>query len=220
MLTIARLPNLKTLNYSTITAKERPNAETYYLNQIAAEISLVTTGPGGIAAVKAAHPRWSELVEEYGEPVISSSTASTGSANGAVDPNSLAARLATLTFYLADPAVFPHMPAAEREWKEELPKSFDIYFVLGRVGKELGVLPLNLRLIWETGEWDPAQRSTSQAEIEEWDSEDEEGGEAETGREMVKREVELVPGTRALGTYIEGREARVRVEVKEEVMQK
>jgi hypothetical protein len=220
MLTIARLPDLKTLNYSSITTKERLNAETYYLNQIAAEISLVTTGTGGVAAVKAAHPRWNELVEEYGEPVISSSTISTGSTNGAIDPNSLAARLATLTFYLADPGMFPHVPTAEREWKEELPKSFDIYFVLGRVGKKLGILPLDLRLIWETGEWDPAQRSTGQTEIEEWDSDDEEVDNLDAHGELVKREVELVAGTRALGTYVEGREARVRIEVKKEEVEK
>jgi hypothetical protein len=217
MLTIARLPNLKTLNYSTITSKERLNAETYYLSQIAAEIGLVTSGPDGVAAVKRAHPRWAELVEEYGEPVIASSTTGAASKEGELDPNSLAAKLATLHFHISDPALFSDLPPSERDWTEEIPKSFDVYFVLGLVGKRLNILPTRLRLIYETGEWDPAHRGAGLAEVEEWDSEDEEDGGHGTGKEMVRREVELVGRTRALGTYVEGREANVRVEMKPEL---
>ena len=67
-LTLARLPQLRTLNHSTITDKERLNAETYYLGQIARE--LAQTPAAQRAQVLAAHPRWPALCEEYGEPAV------------------------------------------------------------------------------------------------------------------------------------------------------
>ncbi|SMR45560.1 unnamed protein product [Zymoseptoria tritici ST99CH_3D1] len=216
MLTIAHLPRLQTLNYSAITAKERLNAETYYLGQIAASISLVTTaGPEGVAAVKAEHPRWKELVEEYGEPSIPSTITGAAAKEGEKNPHSLAAQLLTLTFHLASPSSFPHLPpGVEGEWTDRFPKSFSIYTLLSRVGAKLGVLPMELRLVWKTGEWDPVQRGPGQGEVEEWDSEDEEE-EEDGGREVVRREIELVAGTRGVGTVFEGGGGVVRVERRE-----
>lgn len=46
---------------------------------------------------------------------------------------------------------------------------------------------------------------------DDWDSED---SDAEMGMERVMREVEIVPGTRSIGTWIDGVEAVVRVEEK------
>lgn len=98
-------------------------------------------------------------------------------------------------------------------WSVKIPKAFNIYSVLGMVGKRLNVMPLELRLIWETGERDPVALSEGQEGIEEWDSdEEEETDESKNEANSVAREVELAAGTRTLGTYIEGREARVRVE--------
>ena len=68
MLTIARLPQLDMLNYSKITEKERLNAEKYYLNEITAELMAVDQDRRH--EVLSRHPRWTELCEEYGEPVI------------------------------------------------------------------------------------------------------------------------------------------------------
>ena len=48
-------------------------------------------------------------------------------------------------------------------------------------------------------------------EIEEEDSEDDED---ETATGKVMREVEITPGTRSIGTWIDGVEATVRVELK------
>ncbi|KJX96226.1 tubulin-specific chaperone e like protein, partial [Zymoseptoria brevis] len=197
MLTIARLPALQTLNYSAITAQERLNAETYYLGQIAAQLGL---GLEGVEAVKAEHPRWAALIEEYGEPVIPSSSLTGGakSEEEKGDPHSLAAQLLTLAFYLASPSTFPHLPpGVERSWTERIPKSFSIYSLLARVGAKLGVLlPIELRLVWETGEWDPGQRGPGQGEVVEWDSGDEEEEEEAEGKTegVVRREVELVAG--------------------------
>ncbi|EGP91829.1 uncharacterized protein MYCGRDRAFT_107794 [Zymoseptoria tritici IPO323] len=216
MLTIARLPALQTLNYSAITEKERLNAETYYLGQIAAQISLVTSGAEGVEAVKAEHPRWKELVEEYGEPSIPSTITGAAAKEGEKNPHSLAAQLLTLTFHLASPSSFTHLhpTKTETEWTDRIPKSFSIYTLLSRVGAKLGVLPMELRLVWKTGEWDPVQRGPGQGEVEEWDSEDEEE-EEDGGREVVRREIELVAGTRGVGTVFEGGGGVVRVERRE-----
>ncbi|GIZ40872.1 hypothetical protein CKM354_000419300 [Cercospora kikuchii] len=198
MLTIARLPQLEMLNYSKITEKERLNAEKYYLNEITAE--LAGTAPEKRAEVLRRHSRWNALCEEYGEPSIPDQPKA-----DSIDPRSLAARLVDVTFVITD----------HSDWQVKIPKSFNIYSVPGMVGKKLSVMPLELRLIWETGERDPIGLNQDQTGIEEWDSDEEgDGDDIKIGESSAAREVELVAGTRTLGTYIEGREARVRVERK------
>ena len=201
MLTIAHIPQLEYLNYGRITEKERLNAETYYLGQIATELSNAPTDKR--AEVIARHPRWKELCEEYGEPSISHKQT-----REEVNPNSLAARLVNVTFALA-PGVLPRI--TQRFWSKEVPKSFNIYVMLGMVGKYLEQMPLNIRLILETEERDPVGRDSGYGGPEWWDSSDDE---AEAEEEWVKREVEMVAGTRALGTFIEGAEANIRVEMR------
>jgi len=70
-----------------------------------------------------------------------------------------------------------------------------------------------LRLVWETGEWD-VSKPREQENIGDWDSEDDDGQETSLGNERVRRMVELVPGTRAIGTWVEGNEVDVKVEVR------
>lgn len=204
MLTIARLPHLDTLNYSKISDKERLNAETYYLNQIAIELSRAP--PGTANNVLEKHPRWQALCTDYGEPTINRKDAS-----DAIDSNSLAARLVTFSFHIADGTL---TDMNGRSWTDEVPRSFSVYALYGIVGKRLGVMPLRLRLVWETGERDPASSEGKYNGPEWWDSSDDETATDEGARVWVMREVELVPGTRPLGTYVEGREAKVRVELK------
>ncbi|KAK3725111.1 hypothetical protein LTR37_000622 [Vermiconidia calcicola] len=203
MLTIARLPQLESLNYSKITEKERLNAETYYLGQIAIELANVPEDNVGDVLKK--HPRYRDLCEEYGEPTIQRQLK-----KAAFDPNSLAARLVTLTFTLSPALSHNH---SEHCWIEELPKSLPIYALLGLVGKRLGIMPLDLRLVLETNERDPVGLNAGYAGPEWWDSSDDEV-EGNGEGEWVRREVEMVAGTRALGTFVEGMEASVRVETK------
>nr|POE49336.1 tubulin-specific chaperone e [Quercus suber] len=208
MLTIARLPALQTLNYSTITDKERLNAETYYLGQIAGELARHPVEQE--AEVLSAHPRYVALCEEYGAPTISRQH----QGSDAVDPDSLAYRLARIHFVC---------PSESRRWQEEIPKSFNIYAILGLAGERLGVSPLRLRLVWQTGERDPRAVDHGAGAPEPWDSSDEEdaddggdaGGEAPglNGAGWTEREVDLVAGTSVLGSYVEGQEATIRVEV-------
>jgi hypothetical protein len=194
MLTLARLGNLKTLNHSPISDKERLNAESYYLSLIVKEVQF---GPENLREqILNKHPRYKWLCEEYGEPDIKRS-------KNAVNPNSLAARLLRIKFYLASDKT----QVAE----VEIPMSCTAYTALGVVGKQFGVTPMNCRLIWETGDWMPARRTMADIEDEDWDSED---SEDETATGKVMREVEITPGTRSIGTWIDGMEATVRVEFK------
>lgn len=203
MLTIARLPQLESLNYSKITEKERLNAETYYLGQIAAE--LANSSEDREPEVISRHWRYHELCEEYGEPIVSRKEK-----KDAINPNSLAARLIAITFTCTDEIV---SGPDQRSWVEEVPKSFSIYAILGLVGKRLGQRPLDLRLVLETTEHDPAGSRDNYNGPAWWDSSDEEADHVAL-QDWTKREIELAASTRALATYVDGREAHVRVELK------
>jgi hypothetical protein len=210
MLTLARLGNLTSLNYSPILPKERLNAESYYLSLIGKELNFA---PHDLEKqIVASHPRYNELCEEYGEPVINREV-------NKVNPNSLAARLIRFSFYLSDSAksalVQMQTGVKEAKFEAEIPMSFTAYSLLGVVGKRFGIKPMKCRLVCETGDWMPAPRNNDQLE-EGWDSDDseEEEGKETVGAGRVMREVEIVPGTRAVGTWIDGMEAVVRVEVR------
>lgn len=201
ILTVARLPQLEFLNYSKVTEKERLNAETYYLGQIAVEIS--NAPEGAEANVVSRHWRYRELCEEYGEPQISRQAR-----KDEVNPNSLVARLVRIQFTCEESLV---SSSGDRSWVEELPKSLSIYALLGIVGKRMRQMPFDLRLVLETTEQDPTEMRDTYTGPEWWDSSDEDAdGDGED--EWTKREVELTASTRALATYVDGRAAHVRVE--------
>lgn len=193
MLTLARLGNLKTLNHSPINPKERLNAESYYLSMIAKEVQFA---PENLTEqILKSHPRYEWLCEEYGEPDVQRSS-------NRVNPNSLAARLLRVRFYLA--------ADKSRTYEAEIPMSCTAYTVLGMVGKHFGIKPMECKLLWETGDWMPAKSAVVDFDEDEWDSEDsEEGGKVD----RMMREVQVVPGTRSIGTWIDGSEAVVRVEI-------
>jgi hypothetical protein len=210
MLTLARLGDLKSLNFSKITAADRINAEVFYLSRIAKAMAQVPENEEH--SVTSQHKRYSELCGKYGEPAV------VRKREGAVNPDFLEARLIRFSFYL------PSKSQAGREEAitklREIPKSFDVYRVKGVVGKMFDVSPLKIRLIWETGEWDPV----AGYEDDEGDSDDEEGNgggvtEAnntatqEKGRWM-KREVEIEDSTRQVGFCVDGMEATVRIELR------
>jgi hypothetical protein len=193
MLTLARLGNLKTLNHSPINPKERLNAESYYLSMIAKEVQFA---PENLREqILKSHPRYEWLCEEYGEPDVQRSA-------NAVNPNSLAARLLRIHFYLA--------ADKSRIYETEIPMSCTAYTVLGMVGRHFDIKPMECKLLWETGDWVPAKSNVVDFDDDTWDSDNSEA-EENLGRAM--REVEIVPSTRSIGTWIDGSEATVRVEI-------
>ena len=219
MFTVARIAQLKILNFTQIVATDRTNAETFYLSRIAKQ--LATVPEAAEDSIKVLHPRYKELCEAHGEPDVIR--------REEINPNFLEARLITTEF---------HYEGASDEGKKtritKIPKSFDIYAVKGIVGKIYGIAPLKLRLIWETGEWDPVAGFDEKDDDDDGsDDEDEVMVEAEMKAEMdaemdadkpaasgeddqagrwVKREVELTDGPKQLGYCVDGSRVRIRVE--------
>ncbi len=210
MFTIARIGQLQSLNFSQVTADDRANAEMFYLSRIAKQLAAVPEAAA--PTVLDLHPRYADLCELYGAPDVVRIQE--------VNPAFLQARLITLA-----------LQCAGREDKTtRIPQAFDIYAVKARVAKLYGLSPLKLKLVWETGEWDPVTKKHSDegdTSDEEEDDDDEVAvrvaeeatkdtyGEklagAQPGR-WVKREVELREGPRQLGYCVDGLDARVRVE--------
>ena len=213
MFSVARLPTLKTLNFSSVTAADRADAEMFYLSRIARQLAAVPEAAEG--EVLAKHRRWAELCELYGEPPVVRQRE--------LNPNFLEARLIATEFYFSHGET---NTGVDKKRSIQIPKSFDIYAVKGIVGKLFGLPPLKLRLVWETGEWDPvggfdeAGDSSEEEDLEaEWERKEEAGSLddempqlARKGGRWVKREVELKDGPRQFGYCVDGLEAKIRVE--------
>lgn len=201
MLTLARVGSVQVLNYGNVTPHDRSNGELYYLSLIGKELSI--SPEDSADRILSAHPRYQDLCEKYGEPIIRRA----GKAGtDTVNPRSVAARLIKLAF---------HVPSSttERAVKvKEIPVSFDTYQVKAIVSRIFDLAPSGFRLVWETDELDPV----SQENIDEdWDSEDEAGsGDAGNSAKFVKREVELVDTTRDIGFWFQDvGEVNIRVQL-------
>ncbi|KAI0483221.1 RNI-like protein [Xylariaceae sp. FL0804] len=207
MFTVGRLAKIKALNFGAISELDRQNAEMFYLARIGKHLAAVSEAEE--TEVLQRHRRYSELCELYGAPMVSRTKE--------INPGFLEARLVNVHFtYRPD----RHGTTVDRTTR--IPRSFDVYTVKGIAGKLFGIKPLRLRLIWETGEWDPVAGFDD--EVEDSSEEDEEGsalaglGERSQTDSMVgkwvKREVELQNGPRQLGFCVDGLEAKIRVELR------
>ena len=215
MFTLARIANLKVLNFSNITPADRTNAEMYYLSRIGKAMAAVSESDEH--TITKQHRRYNELCQLYGAPAVVR-------VSSTVNPDFLEARLIKFTFYM--PAGTRDEQGSKITLTQEIPKGFDIYQVKGIIGRLFGLRPLSLRLIWETGEWDPVAGYEDQEEDS--DEEDEmedtrvhrkvimQEAKVELGKEKgrwMRREVELEDGTRQIGFWVDGMEATVRVQV-------
>ncbi len=194
----------------------------YYLSHIAKAMAAIPEVEE--YKVTNQHPRFAELCEIYGAPVITRTSPSF------IDPKSIEARLINFTFHFRTPAS-GNDPNCSSTRTKKIPRTFDIYRLKGIVGRLFGQKPMSLKLVWESGELDPVAEYE-----EEWDSSDEEeehvvaanGNWSDDGNgsgmanvnadelvksgKWVRREVELPDSTREVGFWIEEREAKVRVE--------
>lgn len=206
MITVGRLGCLVALNFGTITVDDRQDAEMFYLARIGKHLAAVPESEE--ASVLAQHKRYAELVELHGAPVVNRKQE--------INPAFLEARLVALQLIF-----HPRDGGSVNEQVVQVPKSFDVYRVKGVAGELFGLEPLDLRLIWETGEWDPVAGFDDEVEDS---SEEEDAGEmnpeepvAQTEKRVgrwVKREVELQSGPRQLGFCVDGLDAKVRVELR------
>lgn len=217
MLLVARLPQLKILNFSTISPADRADAEMFYLSRIAKQLAAVPEAAE--PEVLSRHRRWAELCEIYGEPSVIRQKE--------LNPTFLEARLVNADFYYLGLSQGEGASESKVQRRSvQIPKSFDIYAVKGIAGKLFGLKPLGVKLVWETGEWDPvAGFDEDEGEERDSDDEDESGqgqgegegqeekkeGESKAGR-WVKREVELKDGPRQFGYCVDGMDVKIRVE--------
>lgn len=234
--TIARLATLTELNYSHITPAERQNAELYYLGQVSKQLSTATDDTEERKILEE-HPRWRDLCDTHGEPTIirTKKDAQTAAAG------TLAARVTAFTFRInaqdlltarehartitghsdmesANNAPSDDPPILEK--KKLIPRTVDVYRLKGIVAHLFAIRPGSLKLIWETEDWDPVGEEDGGWSVSEDGSEEESRvkrtvKEKDRGEEKWKRrEMELVDGTREVGFFVEGMEARVRVELR------
>ena len=225
MVAVARLPGLRSLNFTAITPQERTNAELFYLSRIARQLSSVPEDEE--ASVLTQHPLYAALCEAHGEPDIVR--------RQEINPNFLEARLVNVHF------TYTPEEGETLQATTQIPRSFDVYAVKGIAGRLFSARPLGLRLVWETGEWDPVGGFDEELGGSSDDEEEEEGDEEREKREAleadlrheqavaaghgervdlarggqwVRREVELADGPRQLGFCVDGLEAAIRVEVR------
>lgn len=222
MITVARLACLKILNFSTVTPTDRTNAEMFYLSRIGRQLASVPDNPEAEAAVTAQHRRYKELCELYDEPVVVR--------RKEVNPAFLEARLVNVAFRFCEPAqgVAGADSVKTVEKQAQIPKTFDIYAVKGIAGRLFGREPLKLRLIWETGEWDPVAGFDDAGDSSDEEDEDVAGEreavdasrdaqetasrlDSKTGR-WIKREEELRDSPRQFGFCVDGLDVTIRVE--------
>ncbi|KAF6839884.1 Tubulin-specific chaperone E [Colletotrichum plurivorum] len=163
MLTIGRLGCLKALNFTTISNSDRANAEMFYLSRIARQLASIPEAAE--AEVLSQHARYGELCSIYGAPDIIR--------RDEINPSYLEARLITVHFSnLATSG-----DALQTTTKTTtIPKSSDIYAVKGIAGRLFGKEPLRLRLVWETGEWDPVAGFDEEDEDADDSSDEEDAG--------------------------------------------
>ncbi|KAI1357096.1 Thioesterase/thiol ester dehydrase-isomerase [Xylaria sp. FL0043] len=212
MFTVGRLANLRTLNFGNISTTDRQDAEMFYLAHIGKHLATVPETQA--AEILKHHKRYAELCELYGPPVVNR--------RKEINPAFLEARLVNIQF------VFHPKGQDPIQRTTRIPKGFDIYAVKGIAGKLFGVKPLSIRLIWETGEWDPVAGFDDEVEDSSGDEEELPAAEdvkvnnntstdnprpGDEAGKWVKREVELPDGPRQLGFCVDGLEARIRVEM-------
>ncbi|KAK2732489.1 hypothetical protein FQN57_002622 [Myotisia sp. PD_48] len=224
MLTLARLPILKILNYGKISPQDRFNGELYYISLVRKEL-LVSSSSGAEQQILARHPRYQQLCEIYGTSDIKS--LKQNQKHTGANLRSLAARLVKFEFYL--PAMQNSMlikTSADKSqdstltgeplttlasvFEIEIPRTFDVYRIKTIVGRHFSLPPLRFKLIWETNEWDPLESGVILGD--EWDSEEEckeapgspRNVEFALGRadtQFIRRDEELFNSTREVGHW-------------------
>jgi tubulin-specific chaperone E len=265
-LTLARIRTLKTLNYTTITTRDREEGEIYYIyvaeKDIEPSFRTVANDPAALKkaaeAARTKYPRYEELCNIYDRESLIIRYLSApmeldvqASAAPTYPPGALGARLIRTTFYLPTTNFNPNiilksppsattLKLAERSHTHILPRTIDVYRLKALVSRELGLPPLQFKLIYESPELDPVKEDINQnATWDDWgdwdvddDFSDSQSRDHETeaendkekwvhgvlfrdGGKWKRREIELLDGFREWGFLVEDRvrEARVRIEL-------
>lgn len=171
MLTVARLSTLTTLNYSTITDKDRMEAELYYLSEAEKDLQrreALASREDSIGALERDWPRYHELCGKYDREDLVEKLVAAAAAAAALDAgapsgpapatasrpairqrktyphNTLGARLVSITFQLHPPS--PTTGGPQETTTLLLPRTLDVYRVksllVRKVGRQWDLRPL------------------------------------------------------------------------------
>lgn len=176
-LTLARLPTLTTLNYTTISPRDREEGEIYYLFVVEKEIrsKLAATpnpeDPQFLPSLQPQYPLYMRLCAKYDRPNILHAAspgavleASKIPSFAAGNTKSLAGRLVRTTFYL---------PGTDKVLEWALPRTTSVYTLKSLLARHFGLPPLQFGLVYESAELDPVQVTTTKlygSSTEEWEA--------------------------------------------------
>ena len=242
--TVARLATLTELNYSQITPPERQNAELYYLSQVSKQLAaaaenaeereILEENPrwkelcdihGEPAVVKKPD------TEDAGVGTLAARVTEFTFHISRQDLKIARKHAQTIEGHSSEITQTddPEIPTAHRvhnhdpltiEKKKPIPRTIDVYRLKGIVGQLFDIRPMSVKLVWETEEWDPISEADGGWSVSEDDESDEDRSRLRRtarGKEdgkWARRETELVDGTREVGFFVEGKEAKVRVELR------
>jgi len=227
-LTLARIPSLKTLNYSTITPRDREEGEIYYLSvadkAIDSAVRQTTDGStleAQLQKLKRSYRLYETLCVKYDRINHFQQSQISKPIQQVHDPGTLASRLPNVTFYI---------PYDERSYSRQIPSTVSVYSLKALASRTLNLPALQFRLIYESDELDPVRESISTEDWDEWGNWDvdapEERGAVhmeeqwidgvllQDGTRWKKRETEIVNSMRAWGDVLEMgvMDVRIRVE--------
>jgi tubulin-specific chaperone E len=182
-LTIARLPNLISLNYTAVKPRDREEGEIYYLAITEKEI-LTRLDPSPprnenspdatrLAALEPNYPLYATLCAKYDRPNIfttppslSSPTAHANTPQFAATNTTLAARLINATFYTA-----PSTSQPTRTLTRLIPRTTPVNTLKSILATHFSLPHLRFRLVYESPELDPEVVTTTKlygVSREEW----------------------------------------------------
>lgn len=178
-LTLARIPDLKSLNYTTITPRDREEGEIYYLSVAEKEIKSIldikdsSKDEAQNILARKRHPRYQSLCAKYDRDDIfqqyqqdQSVSTRDGSSSfvkkSPLDryaPGTLGSRLVDAHFYI--PSSSDSITASKHSHSLLLPTTISVYRLKSLLAKHLGLPALAFKLIYESHEYDPVEPISS-----------------------------------------------------------
>jgi len=178
-LTLARIPNLKSLNYTTITARDREEGEIYYLFVAEKDITSMIHERDGetslhhlLESARSKYRRYESLCQKYDRDSIflqyAHQSATAASASIPVQtyaPGTLGARLVHTTFYIRPT---PGTKSRRHSWTRLAPLSVSSYHLKAVLARHFQLPRPQFRLIYESVELDPVRESAASDNWDEW----------------------------------------------------
>ncbi len=173
-LTLARIPGLKSLNYTNVTQRDREEGEIYYLSVAEREIRSLLEGSDAqgtprmevkVALARGNHPLYSPLCAKYDrEDIIHKFLESQSTTKAPITssdskchlatyaPGTLGSRLVDAYFYIPSPSLSTSTP-----FHRPLPTTISVYRLKSLIAHHFHLPALSFKLIYESHEYDPVE---------------------------------------------------------------